>query len=71
MSLANIEMAINDREIWGTRLSYRGHCMRLVAQVVLLTVLFRMSGTRNDHWAIVASLGGMCLVAAIGHTRDR
>ena len=54
MSLANINMWINDIPFDGTRLSNTGHIIRMLAQVVLLVILawlgrFSKKGHTNDR----------------------
>jgi uncharacterized membrane protein len=44
MSLANLNMWMNDVPFGGTRLSTAGHVVRGIAQIVLLTVLALLGG---------------------------
>ncbi|MCP4835048.1 MAG: hypothetical protein GY895_09835 [Phycisphaera sp.] len=44
MSLANLNMWMNDLPFGGTRLSTRGHVVRWLAQIVLLAVLVFLGG---------------------------
>ena len=71
MSLANIEMAVNNRTIWGNRLSKRGHFFRFCAQIVLLYCLRSLTSSTSpevrDKYIAYNAIITLC-VAIVGHS---
>ena len=71
MSLANIEMAVNNRSIWGNRLSRKGHFFRFCAQVFLLYCLRSLSTSTNPQERdkyIAYNILLTTMVAIVGHS---
>ena len=71
LSLANIEMAVNNRTIWGNRLSKRGHFFRFCAQIVLLYCLRSLTSSTSpevrDKYIAYNAIITLC-VAIVGHS---